>query len=505
MNALWVGQGGLGLPEREYYLAEGFKPQRDAYVAFVERTLKAVGDPDPAGNAAKIMALETEIAKVSWPAADRRDLTKINNPMTLAELEAYAPGFDWNAFFAGGGLATDGRIIVQENTAIRDIAALLGKTPLDTLKAWERFHLTFQASPYLSKAFVDSRFDFLKTLSGVSTLRPRWKRGLSLVDGSLGELVGRTYAERYFPAQAKAKMEDLVRNLKLAMADRITGNDWMAPATKTAALEKLSRMDVMVGYPDKWRDYSKLRLDAGDLYGNVKRSHAFEWAYALEDLNKPVDRQKWGMTPQTVNAYNGGLENKIVFPAGMLQAPYFSVSADDAVNYGAIGAVIGHEITHGFDDQGRKIDASGALKDWWTAEDGKRYEAKAEAFGKQYATYEAAPGLYVNPALTMGENLADLAGLQIALDAYRKSLGGKSAPAIDGLSGEQRFFLAYAQAWRAKQREDSIRQQVTSDPHSPDKWRVIGPTRNLDAWYEAFAVTPDSKYYVKPEERVRIW
>jgi len=279
----------------------------------------------------------------------------------------------------------------------------------------------------------------------------------------------------------------------------------MAPATKTAALEKLSRMDVMVGYPDKWRDYSKLSLAAGDLYGNVKRSHAFEWAYALEDLNKPVDRKKWGMTPQTVNAYNGGLENKIVFPAGMLQAPYFSVSADDAVNYGAIGAVIGHEITHGFDDQGRKIDATGALKDWWTAEDGRRYEAKAEAFGKQYATYEAAPGLYVNPALTMGENLADLAGLQIALDAYRKSLGGKPAPVVDGLSGEQRFFLAYAQAWRAKQREDSIRQQVTSDPHSPDKWRVIGPTRNLDAWYEAFGVTPDSKYYVKPEERVRIW
>ena len=505
MNSLWVGQGGLGLPEREYYLAEGFKPQRDAYAAFVERTLKAVGDPDPAGNAAKIMALETEIAKVSWVAADRRDLSKINNPMTLAELKAYAPGFDWTAFFAGAGIATNGRMIVQENTAIRDIAALLGRTPLDTLKAWERFHVTYQASPYLSKAFVDSRFDFLKTLSGVSTLRPRWKRGLSLVDGSLGELVGRTYAERYFPAQAKAKMEDLVRNLKLAMADRITGNDWMAPATKTAALEKLSRMDVMVGYPDKWRDYSKLSLAAGDLYGNVKRSHAFEWAYALEDLNKPVDRKKWGMTPQTVNAYNGGLENKIVFPAGMLQAPYFSVSADDAVNYGAIGAVIGHEITHGFDDQGRKIDATGALKDWWTAEDGRRYEAKAEAFGKQYATYEAAPGLYVNPALTMGENLADLAGLQIALDAYHKALGGKPAPVIDGLSGDQRFFLAFAQAWRAKQREDSIRSQVTSDPHSPDKWRVIGPTRNLDAWYKAFDVKPGDKYYLAPSERVRIW
>ena len=505
VNALWVSQGGLGLPERDYYLADGFKPQRDAYAAYIQRTLQAIGDADPAGNAARIMALETEIAKASWAAADRRDLTSINNPMKLAELEAYAPGFDWKAFFAGGGIDTSGRLIVQEKSAIRDIAAIVGRTPLSTLKAWERFHLAFQASPYLPKSFVDSRFDFLKTLSGVQTLRPRWKRGLGLVDGSLGELVGRTYSERYFPASAKAKMEQLVGNLKLAMADRIRSNDWMTPQTKTAALEKLGRMDVMVGYPDKWRDYSKLSLQAGDLYGNVKRSHAFEWAYSLEDLNRPVDRKKWGMTPQTVNAYNGGLENKIVFPAGMLQAPYFSLSADDAVNYGAIGAVIGHEITHGFDDQGRKIDATGALRDWWTAEDGKRYEAKAEAFGKQYATYEAAPGLFINPALTMGENLADLAGLQIALDAYHKSLGGNPAPVIDGLTGEQRFFLAYAQAWRGKQREDATRNQVTSDPHSPDKWRVIGPTRNLDAWYEAFGVTPDSKYYIKPEDRVRIW
>ena len=505
MNSLWLGQGGIGLPERDYYLLDSFKPQRDAYLAFMQRTLAAIGDPDPAANAARLLALETEIAKVSWPAADRRDLSKINNPMSLAELQAYAPGFDWASYFAGAGIAPQDRIIVNEKTAIRDIAAILGRTPLDTLKTWEAFHTAFQASPYLAKSFVDSRFDFLKTLSGVSSQRPRWKRGLALVDGSLGELAGRTYSERFFGATAKAKMEDLVKNLKLAMADRIRTNDWMAAATKTAALDKLSRMDVMVGYPDKWRDYTALDLAPGDLYGNVKRSHAFEWAYGLADLNKPVDRKKWGMTPQTVNAYNGGLENKIVFPAGILQAPYFSVSADDAVNYGAIGAVIGHEITHGFDDQGRKIDASGALKDWWTAEDAKRYDAKAEAFGKQYATYEAAPGLFINPALTMGENLADLAGLQIALDAYHKALGGKPAPVIDGLSGDQRFFLAFAQAWRAKQREDSIRSQVTSDPHSPDKWRVIGPTRNLDAWYKAFDVKPGDKYYLAPSERVRIW
>jgi putative endopeptidase len=505
LTTLWLTQAGLGLPEREYYLAETFKPQRDAYAAYIERTLRSVGDADPAGNAARMLALETEIARASWPAADRRDLTKINNPMSLAELERYAPGFAWRAFFAGAGIAPQQRIVVNENTAIRDIAAIVGRTPLATLKAWQAFHTAFQASPYLSKAFVDSRFEFIRTLTGVSEIRPRWKRGLTLVDGSLGELAGRTYVERYFGAEAKAEMEELVRNLKLAMADRIRSNDWMAPATKTAALEKLARMDVMVGYPDKWRDYSALRLTPTDLYGNVKRSRAFEWAYGLEDLGKPVDRKKWAMTPQTVNAYNGGLENKIVFPAGILQAPMFSLAADDAVNYGAIGSVIGHEITHGFDDQGRKIDASGAVRDWWTTEDAARYEAKAAELGKQYATYEAAPGMFINPALTMGENLADLAGLQIALDAYRKSLGGKPAPVIDGLTGEQRFFLAYAQAWRGKLREAAVRQQLTADPHSPERWRVIGPTRNMDAWYEAFAVKPGDKYYLPPEQRVRIW
>jgi putative endopeptidase len=505
VNALWLGQAGLGLPERDYYLLDTFKPQRDAYVAFIQRTLQAVGVDDPAGKAAQIMALETEIAKASWPIAERRDLTKINNPMSLAQLRAYAPGFDWNSYFAGAGIAPQKRIIVNEKSAVRDIAAIMGRTPLDTLKAWEQFHSAYQASPYLSKWFVDSRFEFLRTLSGVSAQRPRWKRGLALVDASLGELAGRSYSERFFGAEAKSKMEALVKNLLAAMGDRIRGNDWMAPATKQAALLKLSRMDVMVGYPDKWRDYSKLRLSPTDLYGNVERSHAFEWAYGLEDLGKPVDRKKWGMTPQTVNAYNGGLRNQIVFPAAILQAPVFSLSADDAVNYGAVGAVIGHEITHGFDDQGRKIDANGALRDWWTAEDARRYDAKAEAFGKQYATYEAAPGLFINPALTMGENLADLAGLQIALDAYHKSLGGKAAPVIDGLTGDQRFFLAYAQYYRSKQREDSVRNQVTSDPHSPDKWRAIGATRNLDAWYQAFNVTPDQKYYLKPEDRVRIW
>ncbi|MBA3941228.1 MAG: peptidase M13 [Sphingopyxis sp.] len=505
VNVLWLGQGGLGLPERDYYLADSFKPQRDAYRAYVARTMKLVGNTAPEQAADAILAFETEIAKVSWAIADRRDIGKINNPMSSAELATYAPGLDWNAWFAGAGIAPQKRIIVNENTAIRDIAALYAKTPLDTIKLWQQFHVADNAAPYLSKAFVDSRFEYSKVLSGVGEQRPRWKRGLTLVDGSLGELVGETYSTQYFPASAKAKMETLVANLKLAMGDRIRGNSWMAPATKEAALAKLAKMDVMVGYPDKWRDYSGLKIDPADLYGNVKRSTAFEYAYGLSDLNKPVDRKKWAMNPQEVNAYNGGLENKIVFPAGILQAPYFSESVDDAVNYGAIGAVIGHEITHGFDDQGRKIDAEGAVRDWWTPEDAARFEAQAKAFGAQYATYEAAPGAFINPDLTMGENIADLAGLEVAYDAYHRSLGGKEAPVIDGLTGDQRFFLAFAQAWRDKAREDSIKQQVASDPHSPARWRIIGPVRNVDAWYKAFSVGAGAKYYLKPEDRTRIW
>ena len=505
MNVLYLGQGGLGLPEREYYLSDQFKPQRDAYRAYIERTLRNVGNPDPAAGAATILAFETAIAEKSWKVADRRQIEKVNNPYSTAQLAAYAPGLDWTSWFAGAGVSVQKRMIVGENTAVRDVAALYARTPLATLKLWEQFHIANQASPYLNKAMIDSRFEFTRTLSGVTTIRPRWKRAVQLVDTSLGELVGQDYVTRYFPPAAKAKMTALVANLKLAMGDRIRGNDWMSPATKAAALEKLGRMDVMVGYPDKFRDYSRLTVVPGDLYGNVQRAGAFNAAYAMADLGKPVDRTKWGMNPQEVNAYNGGLENKIVFPAGILQAPYFDLNADDAVNYGAIGAIIGHEITHGFDDQGRKIDATGAVRDWWTAEDSARFEAQAKVFGAQYARFEAAPGMFINPDLTMGENIADFAGLTVALDAYHRSLGGKDAPVLDGLTGDQRFFLAYAQSWRSKQREDAVRNQVATDPHSPARFRVLGPIRNIDAWYDAFGVKPGDTMYIAPEQRARIW
>ncbi|WP_168075418.1 M13 family metallopeptidase [Caulobacter sp. SSI4214] len=505
LNVLYIGQSGLGLPDRDYYLTDGFKPQLEAYRAFAERALKMAGAPDPAKSAADVIAFETAIAKVSWPVAERRDVEKTYNPMTIAELQAFAPEIPWSDYLAAAGAPGLKSVVLGEKTAVRDIAKLFAATPLETLKAWQTVQGVQEMSPYLSKRFVDSRFEFVKVLSGQTQLRPRWKRGVTLVDGSLGELVGQAYVAKYFPPSSKAQMVELIGNLKVAMAARIEKAPWMTPATKQAALTKLSKMRVMVGYPDKWRDYSGLKIDPGDLYGNVRRSGAFEWAYQLSDLGKPVDHGKWGMTPQTVNAYNGGLENKIVFPAGILQAPFFDPAADPAVNYGAIGAVIGHEISHGFDDQGRKIDDTGKLRDWWTAEDAKRFEAQSSVLGAQYDSYEAVPGMHINGQLTMGENIADLAGLQVAYDAYHAALKGKPAPVIDGMTGDQRFFLAFAQAWQDKSRDDSLKQQMASDPHSPSNFRVIGPTRNVDAWYAAFGVKPGDKFYLPPEKRSRIW
>ena len=504
INILAVGTSGMGLPDRDYYLLDKYKPQRDAYRAYIERTLGLAGTADAAAKADQIMAFETEIARLSWSQADLRDIDKLNNPMTPAQLTAYAPGIDWNRYLTESKTMAP-KILVADNTAIKALAALYGKTPLETLKTWQRFKVASQAAPYLSKKFVDSNFEFSKVLTGTKELRPRWRRGIDQVDGRLGELLGQTYVERYFPPRSKAMMEQLVQNLKLAAAERIKTNSWMEQATKEAALKKLAKMDVMVGYPEKFRDYSKLEMRPDDLYGNVKRSAAFEWEYQLADLGKPVDRKKWAMSPATVNAYNGGLENKIVFPAGILQPPLFDPTADAAVNYGAIGSVIGHEIMHGFDDQGRKIDENGAVRDWWTKADAERFKALTTELGKQYASYEAAPGVFINGDLTMGENIGDMSGLEVAHLAYKMSLNGKEAPVIDGLTGDQRFFLAYAQGWRGEQRDESIKTQVASDPHSPRRYRIIGPLRNLDAWYAAFGIGPDSKFYIAPDKRVRIW
>ncbi len=505
MNVLWVYQGGIDMPERDYYMKPDFAKQRAAYRAYMQRTLAMLGEKNAAARAGSVMAFETAIAKNSWAAADRRDIDKVNNPMSSEELAAYAPGLDWAALWQGAGVPAQKRMLVSEKSAVRDIAAIYGRTPLATLKAWEAFHMADQASPWMNKAMVSSRFAYRKTITGVATILPRWKRGVAMVDGNLGELLGQDYIKAYFPPAAKAKMESLVTNLKLAMADRIRVNSWMGEATKTAALVKLSRMDVMVGYPVEFRNYAPLSITPGDLYGNVQRASAFNTADNMDQLGKPVDRAKWAMNPQTINAYNGGTENKIVFPAGILQAPFFDASADDAVNYGAIGAVIGHEISHGFDDQGRKIDETGKVRDWWTKEDGTRFDKEAKVFGAQYAKFAVAPGMFVNPSLTMGENIADFAGIQVALDAYHKALGGQPATAINGLTGDQRFFLAFAQAWRSKDREDAMRSQVTTDPHSPARFRVLGPLPNVEAWYQAFGVKPGDTMYIAPQQRATIW
>jgi putative endopeptidase len=504
--AVYLGQAGLGLPDRDYYLEERFAPQKAAYEVYVAKMLGLAGWADPAAAAKAIVAMETEIAKVSWTRAERRDDDKTYNPFEVDKLGGYAPGFSWAAFMEGADLKGVNRVVVQENTAFPKIAAIYAAAPVETLKAWTAFSLVDNAAPYLSTDFDRAHYEFRdKTLSGTPEQRPRWKRGVALVDQQIGEALGKIYVAEYFPPESKAKMEALVGDLKTAMKGRIETLTWMGPETKAKALEKLAKFRVKIGYPDKWRDYSALEIRDGDLYGNVERSVAFDWAFRAGRLNGPVDDEEWGMTPPTINAYYSSTKNEIVFPAGILQPPFFDPEGDPAVNYGAIGGVIGHEITHGFDDQGRKSDGDGKLTDWWTAEDAAKFQAQAAKLGAQYSAVEVLPGAKINGDLTMGENIADLGGILLGLDAYRISLKGKPAPVIDGLTGDQRVFLGWAQVWRGKYREDRLKQQLVSDPHSPPKARVNEPMRNVDAWYDAFGVKPGEAMYKKPEDRVRIW
>jgi putative endopeptidase len=504
--AVYLGQAGLGLPNRDYYLKPEFAQKKQAYEAYVGQILTLAGWPDPQGSAKAIVAMETEIAQVSWPLEDRRDDSKTYNPLPVAQLPAYAPGFDWTAFLDGAGLSKLDRIVLQENTAIPKIAAIFAKTPIDTLKAWQAFNIADQAAPYLSTPFVQAHFEFReKTLQGQPALKARWKRGVALVDGQMGQALGKLYVAAYFPAESKAKMLSLVGDIRTAMHARIEKLDWMSPETKAKALEKLAKFTVKIGYPDKWRDYAGLVIKDDDLYGNVERAVAFDWNYRIGRLDQPVDRSEWEMSPPTVNAYYQPTKNEIVFPAAILQPPFFDPNGDPAVNYGGIGGVIGHELTHGFDDQGRKSDGDGRLTDWWTAQDAARFDAEAAKLGKQYSAFQVLPGAFVNGKQTMGENIADLGGLLLALDAYHASLHGKPAPVIDGLTGDQRVFLGWAQVWRGKLREDRLRQQLIADVHSPNEARVDVPVRNIDAFYSAFGVKPGDAMYVAPADRVRIW
>jgi putative endopeptidase len=515
--AIYLSQGGLGLPDRDYYLKDSFAPQRDAYRAYAQQLLTLEGWPDPAGNAQRVLAFETALAEASWTKVQLRDPDTQYNPVSKAQLQALAPQFPWAAYLEGTGVADRDRFIATTNTAFPKLAAVVAAAPLDTVKAWMAFRVADSAAPYLSTPFDQARFVFREqTLLGQKSEAPRWKRAKLAVGGDdcganpgscFGTMnwgVGELYSQRYFPASTKAAITSLVGDIKAAFRNRLAHLDWMSPATRQEALKKLDTYTIKVGYPDKPRDYSNLVIRRDDLVGNVRRAAAADWAFYVNRSNGPVDKADWLMTPQTNDAYNGSLRD-IVFPAGILQAPIFDANADPAFNYGAVGAVIGHELTHGFDDQGRKIDAAGALRDWWTPSDAAEFKRRAKMLGDQYAQFEPVPGVHINPDLTMGENIADLGGLTMALDAYHASLRGRPAPVLGGLTGDQRVFLGWAQAWAGKGTPDMIRQMTISDPHSWRKYRVNGVVRNIDGWYRAFQVQPSDKLYLAPAMRARIW
>ncbi|MBY9062990.1 peptidase M13 [Sphingomonas yunnanensis] len=506
--ALYLRQSGLGLGDRELYLDPKFAPQVARYRRYVAQMLTMANWPDAAAAAERVVDMETRLAQAHWTRAESRDRDKTYNPMTLTELKAQAPGFPWDAYWQAAGLGAADRAIVAQNTAFPKIAALFAATDLATLKAWAAFRTVDDVAPLLSRRFVDAEFDFRsKFLNGQPQQRERWKRAVGFTENAIGEGIGRDYVALYFPPESKAKMDTLVGNLRVALAGRIRNLAWMSPATKTQALDKLQGFTVKVGYPSTWRDYTGLEVRAGDLVGNAERATRFEWDYDRARIARPVDKAEWGMTPQTVNAYYSSVKNEIVFPAAILQPPFFDPQADDAINYGGIGGVIGHEISHGFDDQGRKSDGRGVLRDWWTAEDATQFEAQAARLGAQYEAYSfpGLPGVHINGRASMGENIGDLGGVLISLDAYHASLGGKRAPVIDGFTGDQRFFLGWGQVWRTLFRDEALRQQLVSDPHSPGQIRAVNPLRNVDAWYAAWKIDPSQKQYVAPKDRVRIW
>ena len=509
--AVFVGQDGLGMPDRDYYLdqSERFAAYRAAYRTYVTRVLALAGFPDAESKADAIIALETRIAEAHWPREDSRDIEKIYNPMSAEEVAKLAPEIEWNLIFDRLGLNDVPTFVVTETTAVAGAAKIFAETPLDLIKDYLAFHFIRNHGDYLSSDFDRANFEFYeRTLSGVEQQRERWKRGVQEVNGGLGEAVGQIYVERHFPPGHKAQMDELVANLVAAMRERLENNEWMDEETRAKALVKLGTFEPRIGYTTKWTDYSTLSIEPGDLLKNVIAVREFDWRQQVERLAGPVDRELWPYPPQTVNASYNPLLNQLTFPAGILQPPFFDPNADPAVNYGAIGAVIGHEIGHGFDDQGRRFDELGRIRDWWTATADERFSERSSRLGAQYETYMPVPDMHINGQLTMGENIGDLGGIQMAYAAYHRYLDATSngqAPVIDGLTGDQRFFLAFGQVWRSKEREDALRARIVTDPHSPPRFRVNGVVRNVDAWYDAFDVTSEHALYLPPEERVRIW
>lgn len=507
-NVPYLMQGGLGLPDRDYYLSE--KPEmaeiRTAYQAYLTQLMQLAGLSDPQGRAARVFALETKIAAAQTDIIASQDAHKGDNPWTRADFDKRAPGLDWTAFWTAAGLPAGQRdFIAWQPDAITKLSALVASEPLQSWQDWLAFHTINQVTSVLPKAIDDASFGFYgRTLTGTPAQQPREKRGIAAVNGALGEAVGKIYAQRYFPASSKTEIQTMVKNIVGAFDQRVAALDWMAPATKAEARRKLAVLKVGVGYPDHWWNYPKFEVRADDPVGNAQRARLALYRYHLSKLGKPVDRSEWWMTPQTVNAVNLPLQNALNFPAAILESPYFDPKFDAAANYGAIGSVIGHEISHSFDNLGADFDSTGRLHNWWTPADLKRFEAAGQALVAQYSAYEALPGLHLNGEQELGENIADVAGLTAAYEAYKASLGGKPAPVIDGLTGDQRFFLAFAQGWRTKMRDRALRARIATDVHAPAPWRVL-TVRNLDAWYAPFHVQPGQALYLPPEKRVHVW
>jgi len=505
---VYLTQAGLGMPNRDYYLDEGEKSDdlRAAYIEYMSTMLAEAGVDNAASRAAKVMAFESDLARVHWSPTKRRDRSLTYNKRSLIGLKQMAEGFPWDAVLAKAGMGDQDNFVVRETDAIEGTAKIFAKASVETLKDYMTISYMGANAAYLPKRVDDASFEFYsKKLRGTEVQRDRWKRGVSQIDSTMGEIVGKVYVRKHFPPIAKTEMDKLIENLRAAFKDGIDNLEWMDPATKAEAQDKLAKFNPKIGYPDKWTDYSKLTVDRDDLIGTVKRANIWAWNDEIKKLGGPIDRDEWAMNPQTVNAYYRPDLNEIVFPAAILQAPFFDPAADPAVNYGGIGAVIGHEMGHGFDDQGRKTDGNGEQRDWWTEEDGKAFEARSKDLVEQFNAFEPLPGEHINGELTLGENIGDLTGLTMAYAAYKKSLGGKEAPIIDGMSGDQRFFLSFGQIWQRKFRDAALLNRLKTDTHSPGEYRANGIVRNFDAWYEAFDVQPGDALYLPPEKRVKIW
>jgi len=501
-------QGGLSMPDRDYYLSDipRLKEIREKFSTHLERIFAMAGYDNATARAQTVYRIEEALARHHWTRVDNRDRDKTYNKVALADFDADSPSFDWRLLASEAGIGSIDSLRVYQPSYFKALDEIWGSTSLEDWKTYYAWKTITRWAPYLDSAFVAEDFDFFRrTLSGVEENRPRWQRAVASVNGTLGEVVGRLYVARHFTPEAKERMTELVGNLKAAFRERIGDLDWMTSTTKEKALAKLEKFNTKIGYPDTWKDYSKLEIAPDDLVGNIRRSSIVEYRREVDKLGKPIDRAEWFMTPQMVNAYYAPNMNEIVFPAAILQPPFFNLEADDAVNYGAIGAVIGHEMTHGFDDQGRKSDGDGNLRDWWTEQDAREFEQRAEVMVAQAGTYRAVDTLHLNGRLTLGENIGDLGGLRIAFHAYKRALDGEAAPVLDGLSGEERFFLGWAQVWGTKYRDDFLRRLVLTDPHSPGPFRVNGILANMPEFQEVYGVEEGDRLYIAPEEMVQIW